>query len=103
MKNKEIHFRVDEETHEIIRRKALEAYLNVSEYALQCCLGKQIFVIPGLEEMVMQQKYIGNNLNQLTRMANSGQITVIDLERFASEYAKISETLSDLMERRRWR
>ena len=59
MKNKNIHIRVDEETHETIKRKALESYLTISEYVVQCSLGKQIFVIPGLDEMVLEQKRIG--------------------------------------------
>ena len=103
MKDKSIHIRVDEETHETIKLKALESYLTISEYVVQCCLGKQIFVIPGLDEMVLEQKHIGNNLNQLAHLANADKISVAGLDEMIAEHHKLTQTLNDLLERRRWR
>ena len=103
MKNKNIHIRVDEEIHEAIKRKALESYLTISEYVVQCSLGKQIFVIPGLDEMVLEQKRIGNNLNQLAHLANADKISVVRLDEMITEHHKLTRTLNDLLERRRWR
>ena len=103
MKNKNIHIRVDEETHETIKLKALESYLTISEYVVQCSLGKQIFVIPGLDEMVLEQKRIGNNLNQLAHLANADKISVVGLDEMIAEHHKLTRTLNDLLERRRWR
>ena len=103
MKNKNIHIRVDEETHETIKRKALESYLTISEYVVQCSLGKQIFVSPGLDAMVLEQKRIGNNLNQLAHLANADKISVVGLDEMIAEHHKLTQTLNELLERRRWR
>ena len=66
-------------------------------------MGKQIVVIEGLDELNRQHRLLGNNINQLTRMANSGQIQVVDLGGFLSEYAAIGKGIIELLERRRWR
>jgi hypothetical protein len=66
-------------------------------------MGKQIVVIEGLDELNRQHRLLGNNINQLTRMANSGQIQVVDLGEFLSEYAAIGKGIIELLERRRWR
>ena len=103
MKNKNIHIRVDEATHKTIKQKALESYLTISEYVVQSSLGKQIFVIPGLDEMVLEQKRIGNNLNQLAHLANADKISVAGLDEMIAEHHKLTQTLNELLERRRWR
>ena len=54
-------------------------------------------------EVLRQQKYAGNNLNQLTKIANSGTVNVIDLSGVKAEYAKITELLNEILERGRWR
>lgn len=43
-----------------------------SDYVTACCLGKRIMILNGLTEVLRQQKAIGNNLNQLTVLANMG-------------------------------
>ena len=44
--------------------------MSQSDYVTSCCLGKKIIIIDGLKEVLRQQKAIGNNLNQLTVLAN---------------------------------
>ena len=68
----------------------------------RCCLGKQITVIEGLDEVVRQQKAIGRNLNQLTTLANMGRISSVYLRDLSEEYARGSSLLSDILIRRRW-
>ncbi len=47
--------------------------MSQSDYVTACCLGKRIVILDGLREVLRQQKAIGNNLNQLTVLANMGQ------------------------------
>ena len=103
MKDKNLHIRISNMDYEIIREKASTAKSTVTEYVLKCCLNKQIFVIEGLDEVLRQQKYIGNNLNQLTRLANSGAITVVGLTEMVDVYSQVSHKLNELLERKRWR
>ncbi len=94
--------RISEENLEKIRRKADQAKLSLTDYVTQCCLGKQITLIEGLDEVVRQQKAIGRNLNQLTTLANMGRISSVYLKDISEEYAQVSSLLSDILNRRRW-
>ena len=103
LKTKDLHIRIAENDLEIIRAKALSSYMTVTDFVTRCCLDKQIFIVEGLDEVVRQQKYLGNNLNQLTKIANSGTTEVINLNEVKTEYAKVTEKLNDILERGRWR
>ena len=76
--------------------------MSLTDYVTRCCLGKQITVIEGLDEVVRQQKAIGRNLNQLTTLANMGRINSVYLKDISEEYAQVSNRLSDILIRRRW-
>lgn len=43
-------------------------------------MDKEIVVVNGLEEIIIQIRIIGNNINQLTKLCNQGRITNIDLK-----------------------
>lgn len=45
------------------------------EFLMDCLRRKVIIVRPGADLLVLQIKRVGNNLNQLTRKVNAGQIT----------------------------
>ena len=94
--------RISEEDLKKIHYKAQQAKLSLTDYVTRCCLGKQITVIEGLNEVVRQQKAIGRNLNQLTTLANMGRISSVYLKDIAQEYAQVSDLLSDILMRRKW-
>ena len=94
--------RISEENLQKIHRKAEQAKLSITDYVTRCCLGKQITVIEGLDEVVRQQKAIGRNLNQLTTLANMGRIRAVYLEELTQQYGQVSGLLSDILTRRRW-
>lgn len=85
-----------------IHHKAQQAKLSLTDYVTRCCLGKQITVIEGQDEVVRQQKAIGRNLNQLTTLANMGRISSVYLKDVTEQYSQASELLSDILIRRRW-
>ena len=103
MRNRRIDLRLTQEEYDTISKNAKAANLTVTAYMTKCCLGKQIFVIEDLDELNRQHRALGNNINQLTRLANSGQVKVVDLGKFLSEYASIGKSIIELLERRRWR
>ena len=73
--------RISESDLQKIHNKADKANLTLTEYITKACLGKQIFVVDGLDEIIRQQKAIGRNLNQ---------------------YAEMNKLLTDLLDRKRW-
>ena len=57
---------------------------------------------PELREVLRAVDRIGNNLNQLTTLANMKQITVVYLDKVAEGLANISAAVRALQEYRRW-
>jgi hypothetical protein len=102
MKDKKMSIRISESDLAAVHRKAGQARLSFTEYVTRACLGRQIVVIDGLDEVIQQQKAIGRNLNQLTMLCNMGRISVADLSALTAQYASVSEKLSEILERRRW-
>ena len=103
MKDKRLEIRLTQEEFDTISRKAKSAGLTNSAFILKACMGKQVFVVEGVDELNSQHRAIGNTLNQLTHLANAGQIRVVDLSPFLSEYDKQSRAIYELLERKRWR
>ena len=86
-KDKQFSIRISERDLETIRRKAVQAHMSQSDYVIACCLGKRIVILDGLKEVLRQQKAIGNNLNQLTVLANMGKVQFANLDTAASRLA----------------
>ena len=97
-KDKQFSIRIAAQDLETIRRKAAQAHMTQSAYVTACCLGKRIVIMDGLKEVLRQQKAIGNNLNQLTVLANMGKVQFANLDTAAQEFAKINVTLRQMQE-----
>ena len=102
MKNRKMSIRISDEDLSAIHRKAEQAKLTFTDYVTKACLGKQIFVIDGLCEVLKEQKSIGRNLNQLTTLANMGRVNTVNLTELMERCVKINDTLLGLIERKRW-
>ena len=97
-KNKQFSIRISAQDLETIRQKAVQAHMSQSDYVTACCLGKRIMILNGLMEVLRQQKAIGNNLNQLTVLANMGKVQFANLDTAAQEFARINTSLRELQE-----
>ena len=97
-KDKQFSIRIAAQDLETIRRKAAQAHMSQSDYVTACCLGKRIVILNGLKEVLRQQKVIGNNLNQLTVLANMGKVQFANLDTAAQEFARINTALRKLQE-----
>ena len=90
------------EKQENIHRKAEQAKLSLTDYVTRCCIGKQIIVVNGLDEVIRQQKAIGRNLNQLTMLCNMGRVEIASLADMTQQYADTNRYIAELLERKRW-
>ena len=97
-KDKQFSIRISSQNLETIRRKAAQAHMSQSDYVTACCLGKCIVILDGLKEVLRQQKAIGNNLNQLAVLANTGKVQFTNLDSAAQEFSKINIALRELQE-----
>ena len=74
-----LKFRVTPEEKEILEEKAYGSYRTMSRYLRDCALDKEIIVVPGADDIAEELRRIGNNLNQITKLANMGKVDAIDL------------------------
>lgn len=95
-KNKIITIRVTEKEKEKLIKKSINAELSLSEYLIEQGLDKDIIRIEGLDEFITELRRIGNNINQLTHLANSGAIYTVDLSNTKIELGKIWKAINDL-------
>ena len=79
-RNATITIRCTDDERRRIKEKAESHGLNVSDLVLRSALGKKIVVAKGLDETNRQIKAIGNNINQIARAVNSGQVRAVGLE-----------------------
>ena len=97
-KTKILSCRVTPEQREIIEEKAFSSYRTPSMYLRDCALDKKIVVINGVDELTVELRRIGNNLNQLTRAVNSGYAYEVDLRETREEVARIWQSLNSLLQ-----
>ena len=102
MKDRKLSIRISEKDLQTLHHKAKKANLSLTEYITKCGLGKQIFIINGLDEVIRQQKAIGRNLNQLTTLCNMAKVSFVNLQPLTDEYVKLNQTLTELLDRKRW-
>ena len=83
---------------EKIRALTQKSGMSMSDYVTACCLGKRIVIMDGLKDVLRQQKAIGNNLNQLTVLANMGKVQFANLDSAVQEFSKINTALRKMQE-----
>jgi len=61
----------------LLKDKVSKTYLSRSDYIRKCLLGKNIKVIPGIRELIIEIKRIGSSLDKITSSVNYGILTVV--------------------------
>jgi hypothetical protein len=102
MKDTTFSIRISTEDLDTIKQKAKQARMSQSDYVTRCCLGRQVVVVDGLKEMLKELRSLGNNLNQLTVLANMGRITTVNLDGVVQTLAEIRDSIREIAERGRW-
>lgn len=99
-RNIAIPIRVTEKELSVIDRKAARARLTRTEYLITCALGKEITLIEDLKPILADLRRIGNNLNQLTRLANMGKIQGVNLSECRAALEQTYTAIHTLAKRR---
>lgn len=98
---KQIVIRASEEEFEKIKSKVSKSKLSQNDYLLSCSLDKEIVVIEGVSELVMELKRIGNNLNQLTKAVHEGKANCKgELEDINKELSEVWQLLRQSVQKR---
>lgn len=87
---KQIVIRASEKELAHIQSKVKKSKLTQNEYLLRSALDKDITVIEGIKDLTVNVKRIGNNLNQLTKLAHEGKVDC------GKELSEVSEEMKDV-------
>ena len=98
-KSKQINMRLTERDYERIKRRAVKAKVNLSAYMLTMALEGEIVLVEGLPDVAKQLRFIGNNLNQITRLCHQGQIQCVNLAETREEVEALWQSLSSQIRR----
>jgi len=60
-----------------LKDKVSKTYFCRSDYIRKCSLGKDIKIIPGIRDLIIEFKRLGSSLDKITRSVNSGTLTVV--------------------------
>lgn len=98
-KTERIEIRLTPEEETKIINNSVEAKTTISEYLIKSAIKKEIVVINDFDKLVIQLRKLGNNVNQLTKLANGRVITCVELEGVKKELSKIWQSLNSLITR----
>lgn len=98
-KDKKINIRLTEKEKSIIEVKAKKLNMTITKFIISSCLKDKIVIVNGLDRVDSELRRIGNNINQLTRLANEKIITVIDLKELRMEVNNIWQLLKQLVQK----
>jgi len=91
-------FKVTPSQQQQILAKCELTGLSVSEYLRCVAMGKTIYVVKGLPEMIIAVNRIGNNLNQLVKQSYKYHNPMLEQEvmLLRQEFASIRESIRNL-------
>ena len=100
MNSKRFNFRVTDPMDALIRKKAADAGMSITDYIILCAIDKKVINYDGLRELTTQVKKLGNNVNQLLILSRQGKIHTVNLTTTQEELKKIHELLAEQLPRR---
>ena len=98
-KDKKINIRLTEKEKSIIESKAKKLNMTLTKFIVSSCLKDKIIIVNGLDKVDAELRRIGNNINQLTRLANEKIITVVDLKELRMEVNNLWQLLKQLVQK----
>lgn len=98
-KTERIEIRLTPEEKARIINNSVKAKTTISDYMIRSATNNEIVVIDNLDELINQLRKLGNNVNQLTKLANGRVITCVELEGVKKELSRIWQSLNLLITR----
>ena len=94
-----IAFRVTDEQHKMIKEKAKNSNLSMTDFIVKCCFDKEIIIVNDVRELMKELLSVGNNLTQLTTRAKLMNLEVVDLKPTYMKLVEIYTVLTELLKR----
>ena len=96
-----VGFWLDDNEFLSLKNKISQTNFTCSAYIRKCILEKNFMVIPGVRELIIEIKRIGNNLNQITRSVNEGSLTILgdNLKNIKDDLGPVWENLAETLKK----
>ena len=92
-RNKVVPIRFSDHELSEIDANAKKAHMSRTEYLVSAGMDKPIVILDDLKPMLSELRRIGNNVNQLTRKVNSGEVYVVGLNEINEELGMVAAGL----------
>ena len=92
-----IIIRVTKQEKDKLIKKSKKAEMSLSEYLIEQGLERDIVVIEDVKDFVHELRKIGNNINQLAHLANSGIIKTVYLDGVKENLRRIWSELNCIL------
>ena len=92
-RNHVVPIRFSDHELSVIDANAKRANMSRTEYLVSAGMGKPIVILDDLKPTLTELRRIGNNVNQLTRKANSGEVYCVNLSEFSEQLGAITAGL----------
>ena len=92
-RNRVVPVRFSDHELSVIDANAKRAKMSRTEYLVSAGMDKPIVILDDLKPMLAELRRIGNNINQLTRKANGGEIYVVGLTEINEQLGAVAAGL----------
>ena len=92
-RNRVVPIRFSDHELSVIDANAEKARMSRTEYLVSAGMDKPIVILDDLKPMLAELRRIGNNVNQLTRKVNSGEIYVVGLNEINEQLGEVASGL----------
>ena len=92
-RNRVVPVRFSDHELSVIDANAKRAKMSRTEYLVSAGMDKPIVILDDLKPMLTELCRIGNNINQLTRKVNSGEIYVVGLNEINEQLGAVAAGL----------
>ena len=97
---KQIVIRATEKEFNQIKKNVKKSKLTQNKFLLQSALDKEITVVEGIKDLVLETKRIVVNLNQLTKLSHEGKVNCKEeLEEINGELVEVWQSLRQLIQK----
>jgi len=92
---------LDEKELILLKDKVSKTYFCRSDYIRKCSLGKNITVVPGIRDLIIEFKRIGSNLDKITRSVDCDTSAMLgdDLKDIKEDLKKVWGKLAVVMKK----
>ena len=92
-RNRVVPVRFSDHELSVIDANAKRAKMNRTEYLVSAGMDKPIVILDDLKPMLAELRRIGNNVNQLMRKVNSGEIYAVGLNEINEQLGTVAAGL----------